>query len=209
MRHFLLTFCLCIAAVTTATAQSARTVLDKTAARMTKSGDVKAQFKATQFNGTTPQGDTAGTLLLSGRKFQMVTDELTSWYDGTTEWTMMKGSDEVNVTTPTEEEQAAINPATLVGIYKKGYRFSLSESTLRGKSTFVVYLKAKNKKAAFSDIIVDVDKATYDPLCFRAKKDGNWMRLSVLSFQNGLSLPASTFAFPSKDFPDIEVIDLR
>ena len=122
---------------------------------------------------------------------------------------MMKGSDEVNVTTPTEEEQAAINPATLVGIYKKGYRFSLSESTLRGKSTYVVYLKAKNKKAAFSDIIVDVDKATYDPLCFRAKKDGNWMRLSVLSFQNGLSLPASTFAFPSKDFPNVELIDLR
>ena len=190
-------------------AQSARTILDRTAARMTKSGDVKAQFKATQFSGSTPQGESKGTLILSGRKFKMSTDELTSWYDGTTEWTMMTGSDEVNVTTPTEEEQASINPATLVGIYKKGYRFTLAESTLRGRPTFVVYLKAKNKKAIFSDIIVDVDKATYDPLCFRAKKDGDWMRLAVLSFQNGLSLPASTFIFPAKDYPGVEIIDLR
>ena len=209
MRHFLTTLCLCVVAALPASAQSARTVLDRTAARMTKSGDVKAQFKATQFSGSTPQSESKGTLILSGRKFKMSTDELTSWYDVTTEWTMMTGSDEVNVTTPTEEEQASINPATLVGIYKKGYRFTLAESTLRGRSTFVVYLKAKNKKAIFSDIIVDVDKATYDPLCFRAKKDGDWMRLAVLSFQNGLSLPVSTFIFPAKDYPGVEIIDLR
>ena len=207
--RLLIVFSLCAAAVTTATAQSARTVLDRTAARMTKSGDVKAQFKATQFSGSTPQGESKGTLFLSGSKFKMTTDEMTSWYNGITEWTMMTGSDEVNVTAPTEEEQASINPATLVSIYKKGYRFTLAESTLRGKSTYVVYMKAKNKKAAFTDIVVDVDKATYDPLCFRAKKDGNWMRLAVLSFQCGLSLPPSTFIFPSKDYPDVEIIDLR
>ena len=209
MRRLLFAISLSIVAVLTASAQNARKVLDATAARMTQRGDVKAQFKATQFNGTTPQGEAAGTLLLSGRRFQMKTNEMISWYDGTTEWTLMKGSDEVNVTSPTEEEQAAINPATLVGIYKKGYRMSRQESTLRGRATYVVYLQAKNKKTAYEYIIVDVDKATYDPLCIRAKKDGNWMRLSIQSFQNGLSLPASTFTFPKQDYPDVEVIDLR
>lgn len=192
-----------------ASAQRAREVLDATAARMTQSGDVKAQFKATQFEGTTPSGDASGTILMSGRRFHVTTNQLTSWYDGATEWSMMNGSNEVNVSTPTEEEQASINPVALIGIYKKGYRLSLKESTLRGRPTFVVSMQAKNSKAPFSYIIVDIDKATYNPLCLRAKKDNDWMRLSILSFQNGLSLPASTFSFPSQEYPDVEVIDLR
>ena len=190
-------------------AQSAREVLDRAAARLTNSGDVRAQFKATQFKGSTPEGEAAGTMLLSGRKYKMVTDEMTTWYDGTTQWNMMQGSNEVNVSEPTEEEQAAMNPATLIGIYKKGYKYSMKKSTLRGKQTFVVYLKAKNKKAAFSEIYVDVEQGTYAPLCLRAKKDGDWLRLAILSFQSGQSLPTSTFTFPTKDFPNVEVIDLR
>ena len=209
MRRILIILGLSVLSLLQVEAQNARKVLDATAARMTQSGDVKAQFKATQFNGSTPQGETSGTMLLSGRKFKMTSNELTTWFDGTTEWTMMKGSDEVNVTTPTEEEQAAVNPAAIVGIYKKGYRYSLQESTLRGKPTYVVYLQAKNTKAAFQYIIVDVDKATYNPLCIRAKKDGNWMRLSIQSFQNGLKLPANTFTFSPKDYPQAEIIDLR
>lgn len=209
MHKIFISLLLLIFCSSSANAQSARKVLDATAARMTQSGGVKAQFKATQFSGTTPQGEATGTMLISGRKFHMKSDELTTWYDGTTEWTMMTGSNEVNVTSPTEEEQAAINPVALVGIYKKGYKYSLSTSTLRGRPTFVVYLRAKSRKAAFSEIYVDVDQATYDPLCIRAKKDGDWMRLSILSFQTGLNLPDETFAFPTKDHPNVETIDLR
>ena len=209
MRKHLILLCLLLAGQLTAYGQNAREILDKAAARLTASGDVRAQFKATQFKGTTPEGEASGTMLLSGRKYKMITDEMTTWYDGTTQWNMMAGSDEVNVSTPTEEEQAAMNPATLIGIYKKGYKFGLKKSSLRGKPTFEVYLKAKNKKAPFSEIYVDVEQGTYTPLCLRAKKDGDWLRLAILSFKNRLSLPASTFTFPQKDFPNVEVIDLR
>ena len=161
-----------------AAAQSAKDVLDATAARMTASGGVRAQFKATQFQGKT-------------------------------QWAMLKGAGEVNVSEPTEEERAAMNPSTLINIYKKGYSYKLKKSTLRGKPTYEVYLKAKNKKAAFSEIYVDVEQGTCNPLCLRAKRDGNWMRLSILSFQAGQTLPATTFTFPTKDYPNIEVIDLR
>ena len=193
----------------TSMAQNAKKILDATAARLTQSGDVRVQFKASQFSGTTLQGEATGTLLISGCKFQMSTEEISTWFDGETQWSMMKNSGEVNVATPNEEEQAAMNPATLVNIYKKGYKAYVTKSSLRGRPTYVVHLYAKNRKAAFTDIIIDIDQATSEPLCIRAKKDGDWMRLSVLSFQNGLSLPASTFTFPSKDYPDIEVIDLR
>ncbi len=209
MRKFFISYCLFLLVSLSASSQNARKVLDATAACMTQSGDVKVKFKATQFSGTTPQGEATGTLLISGNKLQMTTDEISTWYDGKTQWSMMKGSNEVNISEPDEEEQAAMNPAKLVSIYKNGYRYSITESSLRGKTTYVVTLQAKNRKTAFNYIIIDVDKATYQPLCIRAKRDGDWMRLSILSFENKLSFPDHTFQFPIKDYQNIEMIDLR
>ena len=199
----------CGFAVFAATAQTAREVLDATAAQLSGNGGVRVQFKATQFSGTTPQEDATGTMLLSGQKFQMQTPDMVVWFDGQTQWAMLRNSGEVNVTEPTEEERAAMNPSALIGIYKKGYSLKLRRASLRGKPTYEVHLKAKNKKAAFTEIYVDVEQGTSYPLCFRALKDGDWIRLSILSFQSGLSLPATTFTFPSKDYPTVEVIDLR
>ena len=188
-------------------AQSAREVLDKTAGLITQSGGVKAKFKVTQFNGTTENGATTGTMWLQGRKFKMDTPDMITWFDGHTEWTMLKGSNEVNVSEPTEAEQQAINPYTFINIYKKGYALSLKESTLRGKPTYVVSMRAKRKRA-ISNVIVDVDRNTFVPLCIRALRDGDWVRLAILSFSSG-NTSESTFTFPASDYPNAEVIDLR
>ena len=193
----------------TVCAQSARKVLDNTAARMTKTGGVKAQFKATQFSGMTPQSTTTGTMLMNGNSFQMTTEELLVWFDGKTQWSMMKNSNEVNVSEPDEEDLVELNPAILVNIYKRGFNYRMTKSTLRGRPTYVVHLWPKYKDTDYSDIFVDIDQANYNPLCIRAKRDGDWVRLSILSFQNGLVFPASTFVFPKKDYPKVEVIDLR
>ena len=209
MRKYILSFLLASLMPFTISAQSARSILDATAARLSAPGGIKAKFKATQFNGTAAEGEATGTLLLRGRSYQVTTNEMLTWYDGTTQWSMMRGGDEVNVTTPSEAEQAQMNPATLINIYKKGYKYTMNKTTLRGHKTYVIHLIAKSSKAYYSDIYVDVEQGTYTPLCFRAKHDGNWMRLSVLSFMSGLDLPDSDFTFPSKDFPNIEVIDLR
>lgn len=190
-------------------AQSARKVLDNTAARLTKTGGVKAEFKATQFSGTTPQSETKGIMLMDGKKFYMNSDELITWFDGTTQWSMMKNGIEVNVSEPDEDDLAEINPAMLVNIYKRGFNYSMSKSTLRGRPTYVVHLWPRYKGSDYSDIFVDIDQATYNPLCIRAKHNGDWLRLSILSFQNGFAFPPNTFTFPRNEFPNVEVIDLR
>lgn len=207
--HKLLSFLFALCLCASVSAQSARKVLDATAARMTQSGCVKASFRATQFAGTTPENETTGTMTINGNKFQMQTPEAIVWYDGKTQWSMMRDGDEVNMTEPTAEEQAAMNPAALVNIYKSGYNYSMSENTLRGRAVYTVYLTAKNKKAAFSAIIVDVDKKTYDPLCFRACKDGDWLRLAIMDFKADQSAPEATFTFPARSYPNVEIIDLR
>lgn len=208
-KHKLFVLCMLLAASFGLHAQTARQVLDAAAARMTQTDGIRAQFKATQFLGTTPQEETTGTLLISGRRFQMTTNDLTTWYDGQTMWAMMRNAGEVNVSEPTEEEQAALNPSTLINIYKKGYTYRLRTTTLRGKPSYEVHLRAKNRKQAYTEIYVDVEQGTYNPLCFRALKDGNWQRIAILSFQPKQHFGDETFTFPKKDYPNVEVIDLR
>ncbi len=205
------TLTIAILAATTLTTfgQTAREVLDATAARMTRDGAVKATFRATQFQGTTPSEETSGSMLIDGRKFHLQTNDLQAWFDGKQQWSMLANTNEANLTEPTEAELASTNPAMLIGIYKHGYTAKLSHGTLRGKPTYVVHLHATSGSAEFSDIVIDTERATYIPLCIRAKQRGNWVRLAILSFQSHQKAKATDFQFPVKQYPDVEVIDLR
>ncbi|MBQ7444267.1 MAG: hypothetical protein IJS59_10475 [Bacteroidaceae bacterium] len=189
--------------------QTAREVLDATAALTSGKGGVRATFIATQFQGTTPKGETQGTLFMHGRQFKLRTNDLTVWYDGSQQWSMMRGSQEVNLTEPTETEVAETNPAVLIGIYKSGYAASLAEGTLRGKATYVVTLTPTSSASAYEKIILDVERAGFTPLCIRAKQHGNWLRLAIMTFETGQKVTAADFTFPKKLFPEAEVIDLR
>lgn len=208
MKKFVLIIAVCLAAFT-ATAQTAREVLDATAARMNVKGAVRANFRATQFKGTKPQSDTSGMIIMQGRKFKMRTDDLTVWFDGKQQWSVMKGSNEVNLTEPTDAELAQTNPAALIGIYKQGYTTTLNEGTLRGKPTYIVTLVAADRSAAFQKIMLDIERDTYTPLCIRAKQNGDWLRLAILTFQTDNGVGKTDFTFPKKLYPKAEIIDLR
>ena len=87
MKKFLLSAIISAALMPSASwAQTAREVLDATAARLSSPG-IKAQFKASQFEGSSLKGEATGTLLLNGRSYHVKTDEMLTWYDGTTQWT--------------------------------------------------------------------------------------------------------------------------
>ena len=56
-------------------------------------------------------------------------------------------------------------------------------------------------------MIVD---ANYTPLNIRIKnKQGNWIRFAITEFKPNQQVSNSAFRFNPKDFPNIEIIDLR
>ena len=59
----------------------------------------------------------SGRLLIEGKKFCFLTDEMKIWYDGTTQWTLQIDDDysELYINEPTPEEQQSINPYLLLG----------------------------------------------------------------------------------------------
>ncbi len=181
----------------------ARAVLDKTAAVFTKGGTTMTQFS---LQGA--QGNAGGKFTMKGKKFVLRTADVVTWFDGTTQWSYLPSSNEVNITTPTGEELRTINPYAFLTLYKKGFNYTMTETKSSGKACYQVTLTPE-KKQEIQQIVLVVDKSNYHPYSIRIKQGGKVSTITVSSIQTNLKLGDDAFRFSSKKYPNAEVIDLR
>lgn len=181
-------------------AQTAKSVLDKTAALYSK-GAVKVGFTA-----KAAQGTSTGTLVAQGNKFTLQSNTATIWFDGKTQWSLYKNGDEVNLTEPTAKEIASINPMNFVNAYKSGYKSTLKTVG----NTYEVHLTATSSSKSMREIYVVVDKASSKPKSIKFRTDAkNWTTITVSSFQSIAKKSDSYFRYNPKDHPGLQVVDLR
>ena len=178
--------------------QSAKQVLDKTAAVVAAKSGAKASFtiKGEQFN-------TSGTIAVKGKKFQATTPQATIWFDGKTQWTYLKKNDEVNVANPTESELAAINPYNFIYMYQKGYKYTMEKKN----GSFIVHLTATDKRS-IQEMYITINSKSHIPSQIRMRQQKGWTTIDISGFKQS-KLSDGMFRFNSKDFPNAEVIDLR
>jgi outer membrane lipoprotein-sorting protein len=183
----------------TATAQTAKSVLDKAAANVSAKEGIRANFKMTGSHG-----NTSGQIAVKGRKFYATTPMATVWFDGKTQWTYMKNNDEVNISNPTEAQLQAINPYNFINLYKKGYNYTLNKSG----NDFVVHLTATNANAKIKEMFISINKNNYNPTQVKLLQGKKWTIFDITDLKKQ-AVADSQFRFNSKDFPSAEVIDLR
>ena len=183
-----------------AQAESAKRILDKAAATVSNPGGVQAHFQmiSKQF------GSTEGDIAVKGRKFHATTPDATIWFDGKTQWTYMKGNDEVNISNPTEAQLQAINPYNFINIYKKGYKLEAKKV----EHFYEVHLIPTDKNRKIQEMYIVVDETSYHPTHVKMKQKDKWSTI-VISRLKTASLSDTLFKFNSKDFPQAEIIDLR
>jgi outer membrane lipoprotein-sorting protein len=180
-------------------AQSAKAVLDKAANTITAQSGVKANFKM-----TTANGNTSGTIAIKGKKFYATTPQAKVWFDGKTQWTYLKNNDEVNVSNPTEAQLQAINPYNFINLYKRGYNYTMNTAG----SDYVIHLVASSADRKIKELFISVDKKNYQPKQVKLLQGKKWTTFDISSIKKE-SIPDSQFRFNAKDFPKVEVIDLR
>lgn len=180
------------------TEATARKILNKTAALINRRGGASANFTATGKFGTT-----AGSLAIKGNKFYARTGQAVVWYNGKTQWTYLKKSQEVNVSNPTEAQQQSMNPYKFVNIYKNG--FKLSSKAVGGG--WQVHMQAANNKRSIKEMYVTVDK-NYYPKTIKMRQANGWITINVTNFR-AKNLSDGVFTFNAKEYPHAEVIDLR
>lgn len=199
MKRIMNIFLMLMVAICTS-AQTAKQVLDKTAAALSNKGGVTANFTVTGKS----IGSTSGRISVKGRMFQATTPQAIIWFNGKTQWTYMKSQEEVNVSNPTEAQLQAINPYNFINIYKKGYSYTM-KTTSQG---YEVHLKATDKKRSIQEMYVTVNKTTYAPSQVKMRQGTKWTTIKISSLKKA-NISNATFTFPAKDYPNAEVVDLR
>jgi outer membrane lipoprotein-sorting protein len=151
-----------------------------------------------------------GSIVMKKDKFVLKTPDMSTWFDGKTQWTYMHRNKEVNISLPSSDELRYLNPMIILQDYKKDYNVSyIGESTsANAKSAYDVMLTPK-KKDDIEKIEVQIEKNTSLPvkLVVTMRND---MRSTVTIKENKASnLPDNTFVFPEPEYPGVEIIDLR
>lgn len=198
--------------ILSASAQDARSILDKASEAYSRAGAVTVTFtldsKDTKAK-TTYSYD--GKAFMKGDKFKLEIPDAVTWFDGTTQWVYVKDTEEVNISNPTGEELQGISPSVLFSIYKKGYNLTYKgEKKSGGKTVQEVELAPQKKNADIAKIVVQIDKAnnTFHKISL-TDKVGMLNSLTINSYQTGGNIPDSTFSFNKKEYPRAEIVDLR
>lgn len=178
----------------------ARKVLDKTAAIVGNKRGASAHFKLSGAK----MGTASGTIAIKGSMFHARTSQAIVWYNGKTQWSYLKSTNEVNVSNPSDAQRMRMNPYAFITMYKSGYKLGV---TTKG-SNYVVHMVAQNSRKSVKEIYLTVNSKSYVPSTIKVKEGGSWMTITLSQFQTK-NIPNSTFIFKQKEFPSAEVIDLR
>ena len=82
-------------------AQSAQQVLDRTAKVIGNKSGASANFTISNAK----IGSSSGTIAIKGNKFNARTPQAIVWFNGKTQWSYLKKTNEVNISTPTQAQQ--------------------------------------------------------------------------------------------------------
>ncbi len=179
-------------------AAQARKILDKTAAVIGRKGGASANFSISG-----KYGASSGTISIKGNKFNARTPQAIIWYDGKTQWTYMKNSQEVNISTPTEAQQQSMNPYKFINIYKNGFKLGMKNVS----GGWQIHLYATNQKRTIKEMYITISK-NYLPQTIKMRQSNGWSTIKVSNFK-AKNLSDATFKFNAKDYPHAEIIDLR
>jgi outer membrane lipoprotein-sorting protein len=190
--------------------KEAKAVLDKTSKTIRNSGDMEVNFTASTFMEQSQKGNLSGTIYLKGRKFNIVSTNVLCWFDGKTLWSFNKANDEVNVSTPSVKERQSMDPYLFCELYKDGYTYEMSDTSLRGHDCHEVRLKTTDKRKSVQEMIITIDKKTSMPLCVRMRQGVKyWIRISTQKCKINQKYDNDKFKFNSEDYPSATVVDIR
>jgi outer membrane lipoprotein-sorting protein len=211
--HTAFAFLLFITTVNRACAQAvdARSVLEKISQVYKQWSGMDIQFTTnirSDKNGVTESFE--GTMRMKADKFVLMTPDMTTWFDGTTQWTYMPRTGEVNISAPTGSDLQLINPMILLQGYRKDFNVSyLGESTSANTRTAYDIALTPKKKGDIEKIEIQIEKSSSLPVKLVVTMRNDMRNTIHIKEIKEAGYPDATFTFPKDEYPDVDVIDLR
>lgn len=202
MTKKLILFMVMAVALFSASAQSPSSVVDKVLGSLKGGKAVSASYAM-----SSSQGSSKGTLVISGKKFRVLANDIKCWYNGKTMWSYSPATGEVNITTPTASDLQMTNPYSAAQNFKSSYIISKGGT---GNGTYTIRFTPK-KKSNVKHMLVTVSTSTW--LITKAEvveTSGAKTTVTISNYNRNASASASTFEFDKSQVPaGTEVVDLR
>ena len=149
-------------------------------------------------------------MVIKGNKYKVDLNSQEIICDNTTIWTYLKDSKEVQINTY-EPDASTISPDQIFNIYQKDFLFSFnSETTVNGVVTEVIDLTPTDKNKPYFKVRLNIGKNdnAINSAVFMFK-DGKKYTFEIQKLVPDLVLNDSFFSFDPKQYPGINVEDLR
>ncbi len=213
-KYSLLTTLFFLFAITTFSQSDPKAVeiLDNVSAHMKTFKTMYAEFQFILENNQENITDKRyGKIWTKGNKYKIDMMGTETYFDGKAQWTYLKESNEVNITTPDPEDDESINPAKIFDIYQKGFKVKFVAQKFEGtRAIYVIDLFPTDRSKPFSRITLKIDKDKKELYVFkRFDKDGNYYTIKIGKIIPNKQMADSIFLFDKSKHPGVEIIDLR
>lgn len=216
MKKLLIGALIIVGSVFTAFAQSevkAKEILAEVSKKYRTYDVIKTEFSYTLENPQAKIKETqSGTLFVRSKvnKYKVILKGQELISDGKNQWTYLKADKEVQLS-EVDNSSDALNPAKIFTIYEKGFKSVYTNDTkLNGKVLHNIDLTPLDGKRSFFKVRLQIEKLTKqitNAVIF--DKNGNKYTYTIKTFTPNVKVPESTFAFDSKLYPGVELVDLR
>ena len=136
-------------------AQNAANILAQASNKFSNSKSISATFSLID-NGRSQ----SGSIIVAGNKFAISTPQLSTWFDGNTQWSYSPNIKEVNITTPTSDELQQINPFAIISSIRNNFNSKLLSSA---KGTYKNQLTPKKSNQSIKNVEFTLISSTYFP----------------------------------------------
>lgn len=220
MKKIISSLAFILAVVITATAQvpkgmgssdpDAKKILDAVSAKFKNYKSVQAKFLLKIENASGKNiGTKTGTVYMKGTKYRISVTGQEIFCDGINIWTYDKAAKEVTIN-KIDPSANSITPQKLfTNFYDKDFLYKLNGNVpVNGKPMQEVELTPIDKTKAFHKVLLYIANSFINTTKI-FEKTGNRYTYSVSNMTTNGNIPDATFNFDAKQYPGVEVVDLR
>lgn len=186
----------------------AKKILDAVSAKFKSFKTVQSKFSLKIENSSNKLvGSKAGTVYMKGTKYRINVTGQDIFCDGSNVWTVDKAAKEITIS-KLDPSNNTITPQKLfTNFYDKDFLYKLNSDA---KGVQEIELTPIDKTKPFHKVIVYITKSTQTISSTKVfEKAGNRYTYTVSGMNTKSVIADATFVFDQKNYPGMEVVDLR
>lgn len=186
----------------------AKKILDAVSAKFKTFKSVQSKFSLKIENSSNKlMGNKTGTVFMKGTRYRINVTGQEIFCDGSNVWTVDKAAKEITIS-KLDPSNNTITPQKLfTNFYDKDFLYKLNSDA---KGIQEIELTPIDKSKLFHKVIVYINKATQTITTTKVfEKAGNRYTYTVSGMDTKSIINDASFSFNQKNYPGMEIVDLR